>query len=58
MSITCFSFAMGIFIKHTRTKKQLFLALIASNGVKNNIYMDNLISDVVTLKDLFVDEEI
>ena len=47
-----------VFAKNTRTKKQLFLALIASNGVKNNIYMDNLISDVVTLKDLFVDEEI
>lgn len=51
---------MTIFKKKTKTKKQLLMALISANGLKNNVTMirddvfQNLISSVVTLDDLFV----
>jgi uncharacterized protein len=43
-----------VFVKRTRTKKQIFIVMIASNGVKNNLYADDLISAQVTLDDLFL----
>ncbi len=42
-----------VFVKNTRTKKQLFIAMIVSNGIKQNLYADDLISGIVTLDDLF-----
>lgn len=42
-----------VFARITRTKKQLFLAMIAANGVADNLYADDLISATVTLDDLF-----
>ena len=42
-----------IFIEQTKTKKQIFLILIAANGVKENVYLKELIDDIVTLEDLF-----
>ncbi len=42
-----------IFKQKTKTKKQLFMALISANGLKTNLYADDLISAVVTLTDLF-----
>jgi len=42
-----------IFIKRTRTKKQIFIAIIAANRIKDNLYSDDLISGVVTLDDFF-----
>ncbi len=42
-----------IFKTTTRTKKQLFIALISANGLKNTIYADNLLAGVVTLDNLF-----
>lgn len=44
---------MDVFKEQTRTKKQLFLALISANGVKNSYYAENIISCVVTLEDFF-----
>ena len=44
------------FAKQTRTKKQLFLALISANGMQHNLYSDDLIDNDVDLKALFVDE--
>lgn len=42
-----------VFRDITGTKKQLFVAMIASNGVKENKYSRELISQVVTMEDLF-----
>jgi uncharacterized protein len=42
-----------IFKERTRTQKQLLLALISANGVKNNSYADELLSGIVTAEDLF-----
>jgi uncharacterized protein len=41
------------YIRQTKTNKQVFIALIASSGVKKNQYADKLISQVVTLDNLF-----
>ncbi|PCI38779.1 MAG: AAA family ATPase [Thiotrichales bacterium] len=43
----------AVFEKISRIKKQQFIAIIASNGIQTNLYSDDLISNVVTLKDLF-----
>lgn len=42
-----------VFKKVTRTKKQLFIVLITTHGIKQNKYSDELISNVVKLEDLF-----
>ncbi len=42
-----------VFKKQTRTKKQLFIAMITTQGLKQTIYSEELITDQVTLKDLF-----
>ncbi len=42
-----------VFKEQTRTKKQIFLALISANGVKNNFYAEDILNGVVTLDDLF-----
>ncbi|NGX33435.1 MAG: hypothetical protein K1060chlam4_01502, partial [Candidatus Anoxychlamydiales bacterium] len=42
-----------IFKKRTKTKKQLFLAMITSNGLKPTIYSEEIITNQVTLEDLF-----
>jgi uncharacterized protein len=44
---------MEVFQKRTRTKKQLFIALVSAAGLKNNYYAEDLLSGVVTLDDLF-----
>jgi len=44
---------MDVFKEQTRTKKQLFIVLIAANGIKNNYYSDNMIDGTVTLDALF-----
>jgi hypothetical protein len=44
---------MTVFKERTRTKKQLFLALITVNGIKNNYYAEEMISGVVVLSDFF-----
>lgn len=42
-----------VFKEQTRTKKQIFLALISANGIKNNFYAEDMFSGIVTLDDLF-----
>lgn len=44
---------MAVFKEKTRTKKQLFLALISAHGIKDTTYSDELVQGVVTLEDLF-----
>lgn len=44
------------FISKTKTKKQIFITLIASSGIRENLYVDDLVDGVVTLDDLFQDE--
>jgi len=44
-----------VFISKTRTKKQIFICMVASSGIKDNLYADDLISGVVILDDLFKD---
>ncbi len=39
--------------EQTRTKKQLFWAIISANGLKNNDYAKKIINGVVTLDDFF-----
>ncbi len=48
---------MDVFKEQTRTKKQLFLAFISVNGIKNNYYAEDMISGVVTLDNFFNDKE-
>ena len=42
-----------VFKKVTKTDKQIFLVMIASNGVKKNAYSEELLDGVITLDDLF-----
>lgn len=42
-----------VFKAKTRTKKQIFIAMISANGIQPTIYSEELISGVVTLEDLF-----
>lgn len=42
-----------MFIEKTKTTKQIFMTMICANGLKDNLYADELISGVVTLDDLF-----
>ena len=42
-----------VFKTQTRTKKHLFMILIAANGIKDNTYSNECIDGVVSLEDLF-----
>jgi hypothetical protein len=42
-----------IFKEHTHTKKHIFLALISANGLKQNAYAKQLVTQVVTLENFF-----
>lgn len=44
---------ISVFKERTHTAKQIFIAFISANGVKNNYYADELINNTVTLSDLF-----
>lgn len=44
---------MEVFKKQTRTKKQLFLCMITTHGLKRTIYSEELVNGQVTLEDLF-----
>jgi uncharacterized protein len=45
---------VAVFRQQTRTKKQLFLSIISSNGLKKNAYSEELITKIIDLKDLFL----
>jgi AAA+ ATPase superfamily predicted ATPase len=42
-----------IFKKKTKTEKQIFLAMISVNGIKDTVYSEDMVDGVVTLGDLF-----
>ena len=42
-----------VFRKQTKTKKQIFLVIIAANGLTETMYSEELVSQVLTLDDLF-----
>lgn len=44
---------IDVFTRVTRRRKQLFLVIISANGLKENLYSSEMISQVVTLSDLF-----
>jgi len=44
---------IAVFKEKTRTKKQIFIAIISANGIKDTTYSDELVQSVVTLEDLF-----
>ncbi len=46
---------IAVFKQKTKTEKHILLALITSSGVRETAYLKNLVSKVVTLKELFSD---
>ena len=44
---------MEIFRKQTRTKKQLFLCMVTTMGLKPTMYSEEIITNEATLEDLF-----
>ena len=44
---------VDVYKKHTGTQKQAFIAMISANGLKPTMYSEELISNIVTLDDLF-----
>ena len=44
---------LEIFETHTKTKKQVFLSLVTTHGLKTNIWSEDLIHNVVTAQSLF-----
>ncbi len=44
---------LAVFKKQTKTKKQIFLAMISANGLTKTMYSEEMISGLVTLEDLF-----
>ena len=42
-----------VFLSRTKTKKQLFISLIASGGAKDNLYFEDFIDSMVVFDDLF-----
>jgi hypothetical protein len=44
---------MEVFKKQTRTRKNIFMAMIAASGLKDTMYSEEIVQGVVTLDDLF-----
>jgi uncharacterized protein len=44
---------MEVFRKHTRTKKQIFLSMITTMGLKPTMYSEEIVTNQVILEDLF-----
>jgi hypothetical protein len=44
---------IAVFKEKTKTKKQIFLVIISANGIKDTIYSEEMVQEVVTLEDLF-----
>lgn len=45
---------ISVFKQKTRTKKQIFFAIISSTSIQKTIYSEELINGIVTLDDLFI----
>ncbi len=48
---------IDIFKRVTQTKKLIFLAIISANGIKETLYSKKMVDGVVTLNDLFAEED-
>ncbi len=46
-------YKIDTFERVTKTKDQIFLALVAANGIKQTTYSDELVSGIATIEDLF-----
>ena len=46
-----------VFKNATRTKKQIFFSMISANGLQRSKYSDELVTQIVTLEDLFEDNK-
>ena len=44
-----------VYTKHTQTKKQIFIAMITSGGLKPTMYSEDIVSGQVVLNDLFIE---
>lgn len=44
------------FVEKTNTKKQIFWAMVSANGLKETLYSREMITDTVTVEDLFKEE--
>ena len=44
---------LAIFEEKLKTDKQLFIAMVATKGVKKNLYSEELLDQSVVLEDLF-----
>lgn len=44
---------LEVFKLQTKTKKQIFLAMLTTNGVKPNLWYQELVDGEVTLADFF-----
>lgn len=44
---------VAVFKERTRTKKNIFLSVISANGLKENMYAEEMITNIVILDDLF-----
>lgn len=42
-----------VYKKHTRTQKQIFIAMISANDIKPTMYSEEIVSGIVTKDDLF-----
>ncbi len=45
---------IDVFRERTSTDKQIFVAIIAANGIKNNYYADEIVNSVITIDDFFI----
>lgn len=44
---------VNVFKEKTKTKKQIFIAMIATSGIQKNIYSEEYVTGIVVLDDLF-----
>lgn len=47
---------VDVYKKQTKTNKQIFIAMVTTSGLKPTMYSEELISNVVVLDDLYVDQ--
>lgn len=48
---------IAIFKKATGTQKQIFLSFISANGIKATVYSEDMVTGIVTLNDLFSEDD-
>lgn len=48
---------IATFKKSTGTQKQIFLSFISANGIKPTVYSEDMVTGIVTLNDLFLEDD-